>query len=194
VQVDLLIRSSSNATGFKGVKPNRGRFQAQCQTCRQNHGTFGLPEEAAQAYLQHHQQSHEEGRVPPCPHCGQTVEIQDQIAARLRLHLRSDKSQTKVKGVYPSKGRYPVATTTLLLNTPEEAADAYLHHWETEHREELEKERAPPLQVQEHLLMRSGTNQTGFKRVGHTGDGAEPRATRRRAATFTTEHLTRRTI
>jgi hypothetical protein len=51
------------------------------------------------------------------------------------------------------------------FGTPEEAAQVYLQHWEKEHPEELEKERAPPLQVQEHLLMRSDTNRTGFKGV-----------------------------
>ena len=61
MQEHLLIRSDKSQTGFKGVTPNKGRYQAKCDTspCRHNHlGSFGTPEEAAQAYLQHHQHSH----------------------------------------------------------------------------------------------------------------------------------------
>jgi hypothetical protein len=51
------------------------------------------------------------------------------------------------------------------FDTPEEGAQAYLQHWEKEHPEELKKERAPPLQVQEHLLIRSDKCSTGYKGV-----------------------------
>jgi hypothetical protein len=77
------------------------------------------------------------------------------------LLMRSGKGSTGFKGVVcPSTGRYRAKCTTspcchLTLGsfgTPEEAAQAYLQHWQTDHPEELEKERAPPLQVQEHIL------------------------------------------
>jgi hypothetical protein len=48
---------------------------------------------------------------------------------------------------------------------PEEAAQAYLQHYEKEHLEELEKERAPPLKVQQHLLIRSDKAKSGYKGV-----------------------------
>ena len=57
----ILIRSDKAKTGFKGVQPHNGRFQARCNTppCHHNHlGTFGTPEEVAQLYLQHQQQAH----------------------------------------------------------------------------------------------------------------------------------------
>jgi hypothetical protein len=68
--------------------------------------------------------------------------------------------------VHPDHGRFKAECSTRPpchhnhlgnFGIPEEAAQAYLQHWETwhqhhqkEHPEELEKERAPPLQVQEH--------------------------------------------
>ena len=58
-----LMRSDRAKTGFKGVVPDHGRYQAACNTssCRHNHlGMFGTPEEAAQAYLQHQQEEHPE--------------------------------------------------------------------------------------------------------------------------------------
>ena len=60
---EQLIRSSINKTGFKGVVPNQGRYKAQCDTspCHNSHlGTFGTPEEAGQAYLQHYRKEHPE--------------------------------------------------------------------------------------------------------------------------------------
>ena len=56
VQHHLLIRSDKNKTGYKGVHADRGRYMATCTTatCRNNYlGSFGTPEDAAQAYLQH---------------------------------------------------------------------------------------------------------------------------------------------
>jgi hypothetical protein len=56
VQEHLLIRSDKSSTGFKGVRLNRGRYQAQCTTapCRNKSlGVFDTPEEAAREYLQH---------------------------------------------------------------------------------------------------------------------------------------------
>jgi hypothetical protein len=55
------------------------------------------------------------------------------------------------------------------FGTPEGAAQAYLQHYQKEHPEELEKERAPPLKVQAHLLIRSDKSQTGFKGVKQAG-------------------------
>ena len=56
---DLITTKSS--TGYRGVQPNWGRYQAECNTapCSHNNlGTFDTPEDAAQAYLQHQRQSH----------------------------------------------------------------------------------------------------------------------------------------
>ena len=58
-----LIRSdrANSTTGFKGVHPNDGRYQAVCETshCRKNYlGRFDTPEQAAQAYLQHQEKEH----------------------------------------------------------------------------------------------------------------------------------------
>jgi hypothetical protein len=61
VQHHLLIRSDKAKSGYKGVHPHRGRFEVKCATppCHHNHlGSFDIPEEAAQAYLQHQQQNH----------------------------------------------------------------------------------------------------------------------------------------
>jgi hypothetical protein len=167
VQEHLLIRSDRSSTGFKGVRLDKHRYQAKCTTppCRQSHlGSFGTPEEAAQAYLQHWEKEHPE-------------ELQQERAAPLpvqqHLLIRSERNSTGFKGVYLYKGRYQAKCDTASCHshnlgrfgTPEEAAQAYLQHWEKEHPEELEKERAPPLQVQEHLLMRSDKGLTGFKGV-----------------------------
>ena len=58
---EQLIRSARSKTGYKGVSPHKGRYQAKCSTspCRKNNlGTFDIPEDAAQSYLQHHQEEH----------------------------------------------------------------------------------------------------------------------------------------
>ena len=60
---EQLVRSEKGVSGFKGVAPNHGRYQATCDMspCRHNHlGVFGTPEDAAQEYLQHHQEKHPE--------------------------------------------------------------------------------------------------------------------------------------
>jgi hypothetical protein len=57
IVVDDLIKSQCKS-GFKGVEPSKDKFLARCNTaaCRNNYlGSFGTPEEAAQAYLQHGQ-------------------------------------------------------------------------------------------------------------------------------------------
>ena len=67
VQEHLLIRSDQASTGYKGVAANKGRYRAQCDAppCHNNHvGSFGTPEEAAQAYLQHQQHSHNHDSEP----------------------------------------------------------------------------------------------------------------------------------
>jgi hypothetical protein len=140
----------------------------QCNTppCNHNYlGMFGTPEEGAQAYLQHWEKEHpeelENERAPP-------LQVQE------RLLIRSDKSSTGFKGVYSDKGRHKAECNTApfhhnyhgTFGTPEEAAQAYLQHCQTNHPDELEKERAPRIPVEEHLLMRSDKNQTGFKGVG----------------------------
>jgi hypothetical protein len=60
---------------------------------------------------------------------------------------------------------HPAATTTSAFDTPEEAAQAVLQHYQNEHPEELKKLRALPLQVQEHRLIRSDKGKTGYKGV-----------------------------
>ena len=80
------------------------------------------------------------------------------------LLIRSDRAKiTGYKGVTPTRDRYQAQCTTPpcrhnylgIFDTPEEAARAYLHHYQKEHPEELKKKKqAPPLQVQEHLLIR----------------------------------------
>ena len=59
MQGRLLIRSDRGSTGYKGVTLNRGRYTAKCTTppcSRYGLGTFDTSEEAAQAYLLHHQE------------------------------------------------------------------------------------------------------------------------------------------
>jgi hypothetical protein len=60
VQEHLLIRSKSKS-GFKAVRIHDGRYQARCDrgSCHHHHlGSFGTPEEAAQAYLEHLEKEH----------------------------------------------------------------------------------------------------------------------------------------
>ena len=52
------IRSDKNSTGFRGVRPHRGRYEAGCTlaACLNSYlGAFDTAEEAAQAFLQHWQ-------------------------------------------------------------------------------------------------------------------------------------------
>ena len=87
------------------------------------------------------------------------------------LLIRSDKAKTGYKGVTPNHGRYQAECTTSPcrynylghFGTLEEAAQAYLQHREKQHPEQLKKERAPPLQAQEHLLIQSAMSSTGYK-------------------------------
>ena len=51
------------------MQPVNGRYKANCDTppCYRNHlGMFDTPEEAAQLYLQHQQNSHGHPASPPC--------------------------------------------------------------------------------------------------------------------------------
>jgi hypothetical protein len=94
-----LVRSDTAKSGYKGVGAQFGRFQAKCttSTCRNSLGTFGTPEEAAQAYLQHYRKEHpeelEKERAPP-------LKVQE------HLLIRSDKATTGFKGVQPHNGRF----------------------------------------------------------------------------------------
>jgi hypothetical protein len=102
-----------------------------------------------------------------------------------RQLIRSDRTKTGYKGVVANFGRYKAKCTTPpcsnnrvtsrlgTFDTPEDAAQAYLQHYQKKHPEELEKERAPRAvlpEVQEHLLVRSGKNKTGYKGV-HANKG-----------------------
>jgi hypothetical protein len=165
VQEHLLIRSDKGQTGFKGVHPSHGRYEAKCSTppCRHNYlGSFGTPEEGAQAYLQHYQKEHPEElmkeRVPrPVP----LPELEHRL-------IGSDRSSTGFKGVQPNKGRYQVQCDTSpchrnhlgTFDTSEEAAQAYLQHRQLYHSPVL-------IPVQQHLLIRSDRkdNKTGYKGV-----------------------------
>jgi hypothetical protein len=183
VQEHLLMRSDKGSTGFKGVHQDRGRYQATCNTalCHNHYvGKFDTPEEAAQAYLQHWETNHpeelEKERAPP-------LQVLLPVQQCHHLVIWSTTSNSDCKEREPShkvqKGRYQAKCHTAHCNytflgkfdTQEEAAQAYLQHWETDHPEELEKEqqrgpRAPSpvlLPVEEHLLMRSDKGQAGFK-------------------------------
>jgi hypothetical protein len=87
--------------------------------------------------------------------------------------IRSDKGKTGYRGVYPHKGRYEAKCNTPpchykylgTFDTPEDAAQSYLQHYQKKHPEELQQERAPPPvlpEVQEHLLIRSDKGKTGY--------------------------------
>jgi hypothetical protein len=182
VQEHLLIQSDRSSTGYKGVSSNKGRYKARCETppcCLNYLGSFNNPEEAAQAYLQHHQHSHNhQAAPPPCPKDeGRHGWLRMFNALHEKEHehlfIRSDRSSTGYKGVQANTGRYQTRCDTPPCRrnhlgsfvTPEAAAQAYLQHWEKEHPEELKKKQAPPLQVQEHLLIQSNKSQTGYKGV-----------------------------
>jgi hypothetical protein len=144
------------------------------------HTSFVTPEEASQAYLQHWQTDHpkeleKERQQGPRAPCTVLLPVQE------HLLMRSDSNLTGFKGVCPNEGRYKATCSTApchdqhlgMFATPEEAAQAFLQHWQTNHPEELKKvqqqgPRAPRpvlLPVQEHLLMRSDKGSTGFKGV-----------------------------
>jgi hypothetical protein len=63
------------------------------------------------------------------------------------LLIKSDPNKTGLKGVHQDKGRYKATCNTApchghhlgMSGTAEEAAQAYLQHWEEKHSEELEK-------------------------------------------------------
>ena len=65
--------------------------------------------------------------------------------------IRSDRAKTGFKGVTLHQGRYQAQCKTSpcgqnflgMFDTPEEAAQAYLQHWEKEHPEQLKKQRVP---------------------------------------------------
>ena len=179
VQEHLLIRTDRATTGFKGVVPNKGRYQARCDTstCHHNHlGTFDIPEEAAQAYLQHREKKHpkelEKERAPPPP-----PPVLPQV--QHRLLIRSDRAKTGYKGVTIDRGGYQANCHTApclhnrlgMFDTPEDAAQSYLQHWTGGHPEELERERAPPPpppvlpEVQPHLLILSDKAKSGYEGV-----------------------------
>jgi hypothetical protein len=90
--------------------------------------------------------------------------------------IPSDRGITGYKGVHPGRGRYQATCTTPpchknylgTFGTLELAAQVYLQHHQKEHPEELKKERAPPLQVQEHLLIRSDRSSTWLQGGGCT--------------------------
>jgi hypothetical protein len=95
------------------------------------------------------------------------------------LLIRSDKGKTGYKGVRASHGRYRAQCDTPpcdynylgRFDTLEDAAQSYLQHYQKKHPEELKQERAPRpvlLPVQEHLLIRSDRNSTGYKGVSPT--------------------------
>ena len=73
--------------------------------------------------------------------------------AKTEQLIRSDRSSTGYRGVHPHMDRYQAQCTTPpchnnylgSFETPEEAAQVYLQHWEKEHPEELKKERVPRL-------------------------------------------------
>jgi hypothetical protein len=156
------------------VTPNHGRYKTKCDTppCHRNSlGTFDSPEEAAQTYLQHWEKEHPEElkkeRVPRPV----LLPVQE------HLLIRSDKNITGYNGVVPNQHRYQARCFTSPcrnnylghFDIPEEAAQAYLQHYQKDHPEQLKKERVPRpvlLPVQEHLLIRSDTNSTGFIRAG----------------------------
>jgi hypothetical protein len=96
--------------------------------------------------------------------------------------IRSDKVRSGFKGVREiCDGQYQATCFTspcvhnnlgATFGSREEAAQAYLRHWEKDHPEELEKERAsrPPPSVHEHVvLIRSDKSQTGYKGVRLNG-------------------------
>jgi hypothetical protein len=87
------------------VTADKGRYYARCDTapCRFNHlGSFGTPEDAAQAYLQHWEKKHpkelEKERAPPPPP-PVLPEVQHQLL------IRSDKHKSGYKGVSAHHGR-----------------------------------------------------------------------------------------
>jgi hypothetical protein len=140
-----LIQSDKGKGGYKGVHPHMGRYQAKCNTspCHNSHlGTFDIPEDAAQSYLQHNQKEHpkelEKERVPRPV----LLPVQE------HLLIRSDKGKTGYKGVGASYGRYQAKCDTSpchcyslgSFGTPEEAAQAYLQHQQHNHNHQA----APP--------------------------------------------------
>ena len=153
VQHHLLIRSDVAKSGYKGVITRDGRYTANCQTapCGHNHlGSFGTPEDAAQAYLHHYERKHpkelEKERAPPV-----LPEVQH------HLLLRSDKHRSGYKGVTASKGRYKANCTTGLccknhlgtFGTPEDAAQVFLQHQQQEHEHAVELNDMKPLAEEE---------------------------------------------
>ena len=67
IEIEKLIKSHrNNPTGFKGVAKDKNSFASNCYMppCKRNNlGYFKLPEEAAQAYLQHVEEIHPEELV-----------------------------------------------------------------------------------------------------------------------------------
>jgi hypothetical protein len=137
-QEHLLIRSDRSSTGFKGVHPNKGRYQTQCNTspCRLNHlGTFDTPEKAAQVYLHHQQKEHPEELKK------EQVPRPVLLPVQEHLLIKSDKAKTGHKGVSAQDDWYTATCHTApcrhyhlgRFDTPEEAAQAHLQHLQQRH-------------------------------------------------------------
>jgi hypothetical protein len=100
---EQLIVSYTNKSGYKGVFPDRSRYQTRCDIspCRHNYlGMFDTPEEGAQAYLPHYQNTHPEELMKEREPLPVLLSVQE------HLLICSDKISTGFKGVQPDKGQY----------------------------------------------------------------------------------------
>jgi hypothetical protein len=146
VQMQLLIRSDTNRTGYKGVQPNWGRFQVRCDTppsCQNNNlGNFGTAEEAAQAYLQHQHAAH-----PEALNQRRGTGRQEHLLAR---HDRYEAAYTTAA---------PCQTNDMYGTGPEEAALPYFQRQQQRHNADV------PLTKEKRLAdMLADNTETGMNK------------------------------
>jgi hypothetical protein len=191
VQQHLLIRSDKAKTGYKGVRPLKGRYQAQCTTppCHDNYlGNFGTSEEGAQAYLQHQQHSHNHQAAPPL--CLKDEGRHGWLRMFNALHEKEQQQQPcvgdRISVHWPEEGQwfsgrvFEVSEDDSSYCVVYDDGDKQWHSWQGDRAPDWRVDDGKAVEVKEggkkrklsgcdeeeqHLLIRSDKSSTGYRGV-----------------------------